>query len=155
MNDHQAATGILGIRPGTKTAHIVRSILESIAFRVVQLLRCTSKETNFRVSLIRVDGGVSQNDFVCQTIADITGLSVERAVNSDASAIGIGFVAGLRAGIWKSRAELVRMRKIDRVFVPDKKSGAIVVKRMENWERALERFKNWYSHGELQELVTE
>lgn len=119
------------------------------------MLRCTAKETNFRVSLIRVDGGVSQNDFVCQTIADITGLSVERAVNSDASAIGIGFVAGLGAGVWKSRSELVRMRKIDRVFVPDKKNGAIVVNRMESWERALERFKNWYSHGELRELVTE
>lgn len=106
------------------------------------------------MSLIRVDGGVSQNDFVCQTIADITGLPVERAVNSDSSAIGVGFVAGLSSGIWKSRAELMKMRKIDRVFSPDPKHTEVMVKRMDAWERALERFKYWYSQGELQELVS-
>lgn len=155
MNDHQAATGILGLRPSTKSAHIVRAILESIAFRVVQLLRCTTKETNFKMSIIRVDGGVSQNDFVCQTIADITGMPVERAVNSDASAIGVGFVAGLRAGVWRSRLELVKMRKIERVFRPEGRNKDVIKKRMEAWERALERFKYWYSLGELTELRSE
>lgn len=71
INDHQAATGILGIRPSTQTAHIVRAILESIAFRVIQLLRCSIQETKFIPSLIRVDGGVSRNDFICQSIADL------------------------------------------------------------------------------------
>lgn len=153
INDHQAATGILGIRPSTKTAHIVRAILESIAFRVMQLLRCSTQETHFRPSLIRVDGGVSQNDFVCQTIADISGTRVERAVISDASAIGVGFVAGLGAGVWKSRTELVKMRKIDKVFIPaDDNEAERVKSRMESWERALERFKHWYSHGDLSEV---
>lgn len=154
MNDHKATTGILGIRPTTQTAHIVRAILESIVFRVVQLLRCSARETNFKVTLIRVDGGVSQNDFVCQTIADITGLPVERGVNSDSSAIGVAFVAGLSSGVWKSRSEMVRMRKIDRVFRPNEENAERVVKRMESWEKALERFKGWYSTGELEELIT-
>lgn len=153
VNDHQAATGILGLRPSTTTAHIVRAILESIAFRVVQLYRCTAKETTFRFTEMRVDGGVSQNDFICQSIADLTGLRVERAVNSDSSAIGVGFVAGLKANVWSSRDELLKLRKIDRLFTPNKDNHKSIVQRMDGWERALERFKYWYSSGELNEVV--
>lgn len=121
---------------------------------MIQLLRCAIQETSFRPTLIRVDGGVSQNDFVCQMIADISGINVERAVNSDSSAIGVAFIAGLGAGVWKSRSQLTKMRKIDRVFNPDKEHGGIIKKRMDAWERALERFKGWYCHGELPEMVS-
>ena len=53
INDNQAATGILGIRPNTINAHLVRAVLESIAFRVAQLYLCTTKETNMKFSTIR------------------------------------------------------------------------------------------------------
>lgn len=145
VNDHQAATGLLGIRPSTRTEHVVRAILESIAFRVIQLLRCTIKETSFRPTRIRVDGGVSNNDFVCQSIADISGTPVERGVNSDASAIGVASIAGLNVGLWGSREEVMRLRQIDRVFEPNVKEQKKIRGRMELWEKALERFKGWYS----------
>lgn len=45
----------------------------------------------------RVDGGVSKNDFLCQTLADITGVRVERSKFSESSALGAAFVAGLNA----------------------------------------------------------
>lgn len=94
---------------------------------------------------------MSQNDFVCQTIADISGNLVERAVNSDASAIGVAFVAGLSAGVWKDRSDMAKLRKIDRVFAPN--PSTIIKRRMDAWERALERFKGWYNHGELPEML--
>lgn len=53
INDNQAASGLIGIRPSTKNAHIVRAILESIAFRVAQLYTCTINETDFKFSVIR------------------------------------------------------------------------------------------------------
>lgn len=53
INDNQAATGLIGIGPSTKNAHIVRAILESITFRVVQLYNCTINETDFKFSVIR------------------------------------------------------------------------------------------------------
>lgn len=53
INDNQAATGLIGLRPSTKNAHIVRAVLESIAFRVAQLYACTLKETKFKFSVIR------------------------------------------------------------------------------------------------------
>ncbi|KAJ6642935.1 Transportin-1, partial [Pseudolycoriella hygida] len=83
VNDYQAASGLIGLRPSTSNAHIVRAILESIAFRVAQLYTCTISETNFTFSVIRVDGGVSRNDFICQLLADLTTLHVERSDNAE------------------------------------------------------------------------
>lgn len=53
MNDPQAATGMIGINPSTKKAHIVRAILESLVFRVAQLLNCAKTETKFTFKSIR------------------------------------------------------------------------------------------------------
>lgn len=53
MNDYQAASGLIGLRPSTNNAHIVRAVLESIAFRVAQLYTCTLNETDFTFSVIR------------------------------------------------------------------------------------------------------
>lgn len=53
INDYQAASGLIGLRPSTKNAHIVRAVLESIVFRVAQLYDCTLNETKFKFSVIR------------------------------------------------------------------------------------------------------
>lgn len=49
----------------------------------------------------RVDGGVSKNNFICQLLADITKLDVERSSNSELSVLGAGFLAGLNTGQMK------------------------------------------------------
>lgn len=46
----------------------------------------------------RVDGGVSKNDFVMQSLADSTGLEVERPVSVEMSILGVAFLAGLQCG---------------------------------------------------------
>lgn len=48
--------------------------------------------------MFSVDGGVSKNDFICQLLADLTKLKVERASDSELSALGAGFLAGLNTG---------------------------------------------------------
>lgn len=93
---------------------------------------------------ISVDGGVSKNDFICQLLADLTKLKVERAYDSELSALGAGFLAGLRVGIWKSRDELIKLRKVERVFVPNENIHERCTMKMKNWERAVGRFKGWY-----------
>lgn len=46
----------------------------------------------------RVDGGVSKNDFIMQSLADLTGLEVERPVSIEMSILGVAFLAGLQYG---------------------------------------------------------
>ncbi|KAK3911022.1 Putative glycerol kinase 5, partial [Frankliniella fusca] len=46
VNDFQAAAGFLGIKPTARKEHMVRAMLESLAFRVAQLLRAVDEETS-------------------------------------------------------------------------------------------------------------
>lgn len=48
--------------------------------------------------LFSVDGGVSRNDFLCQLLADLTGIPVERSAHADIGILGVAFVTGLSSG---------------------------------------------------------
>lgn len=98
----------------------------------------------FNFNLNRVDGGVSKNDFICQLLADLSKLKVERAFDSELSALGVGFLAGLNTGVWNSRDELTKLRKVERIFVPNPNNYEKAMQKMKHWERAVDRFKGWY-----------
>jgi len=52
--------------------------------------------------MFRVDGGVSRNDYICQTIANVTSTTVVRMKNSnrtEVSCLGAAFMAGLSSGV--------------------------------------------------------
>jgi len=55
------------------------------------------------ILLFRVDGGVSRNDYICQTIANVTSITVVRMKNSnrtEVSCLGAAFMAGLSSGMY-------------------------------------------------------
>nr|CAD7455589.1 unnamed protein product [Timema tahoe] len=99
INDYQAAAGFIGLKPTTSKHHMVRAILESLVFRVVQLYDTLQQEARCDCSLIRVDGGVTHNDFVCQLLADLIEIKVERPTSTEMSVLGVGFLAGLYSGL--------------------------------------------------------
>lgn len=54
---------------------------------------------NAKVFLLnRIDGGVSKNDFVCQLLADMTNMTVERQTTSELSVLGCAYLTGLSSG---------------------------------------------------------
>ncbi|XP_020294848.1 putative glycerol kinase 5 [Pseudomyrmex gracilis] len=144
INDYTAATGFLGLKPTTRKEHIIRSLLESLVFRTQLLHECLRKETDFSYRKLRIDGGVSKNDFIMQSLANLTELEVERSVSVEMSILGVAFLAGLQCGLWKSREEVSKLRQIDRIFKPDKTSRSSCQKAFDQWKRAVERFKKWY-----------
>ena len=46
----------------------------------------------------RVDGGVSNNDFIVGLISTLTGKRLDRFQDTETSAFGVAFVAGLQTG---------------------------------------------------------
>ncbi|XP_017862866.1 PREDICTED: putative glycerol kinase 5 [Drosophila arizonae] len=144
VNDYRAASGFIGMTPSTTKAHLVRALLESIVFRVVQLIETAEHETGHKLKVIKVDGGVSRNDFVCQFLADASGLHVERADCSESSIMGATFLAGVNHGIWHTLDDLKRFRHVERIFEPQPKQFDSIANRMQKWSRAIERFSGWY-----------
>ncbi|XP_039759512.1 putative glycerol kinase 5 [Pararge aegeria] len=143
-NDFTAASGFVGMKPSTTKAHLVRAVLESLAFRTAQLYTCVQAETTYNFSTIRLDGGVSNNDFVVQLVADLTGLKVERPVQVEMSSLGCAHIVGLQLGIFKSKDELKSLRKIGTVFSPRPQVKKSYDKIIARWEDAVKRMCGWY-----------
>ncbi|XP_015836816.1 putative glycerol kinase 5 isoform X2 [Tribolium castaneum] len=146
INDEKASSGFLGIKPTTTKNHLVRSVLEGITYRAVLAFQTLKKERNREYYKVTVDGGVSNNDFVCQLFADLTGIEVERLDSTEMSVLGVGFLAGIIAGVWKTNEEIKKFNKVQKLFSPT--ADHIYRKRcfeeFNKWRNAVERFKYWY-----------
>ncbi|XP_076601702.1 glycerol kinase 5 [Chaetodon auriga] len=152
LNDPKACASLMGLKPSTTKSHLVRAILESIAFRNKQLYETMLTETCIPITKIRVDGGVSSNDFVMQLTADLFGRKVARPQHHEMSCLGAAFVAGLGVGFWRSKEELKKLHCSDKVFLPRgaHEEGACsprgeYIPILQSWERALRRSMNWYT----------
>jgi glycerol kinase len=136
--DPHARGLIAGITRGTTRAHIVRATLEAIAFEVRDVLETLPSE----LSSLRVDGGASANNLLCQLQADQVGVPVERPEVVETTALGAAFLAGLGTGVWSSTEELRETWSLDRRFEPaaDRADADSAHAR---WLEAVSRAKNW------------
>ena len=67
---------------------------------------------------MRVDGGMSNNNWMMQFLADILNIKVERPTNHETTVMGAAYLAGLRVGFFSSLRDIEDLWKSDRVFVP-------------------------------------
>ena len=96
-----SARGIIcGITRGAGKAHIIRATLESIAYQTQDLIQAMKRDSGLDVNFIRVDGGASQNNFLMQFQADISGVGIERPQTVEMTALGAAYLAGLACGYW-------------------------------------------------------
>ena len=136
--DPHARGMIIGITRGTTRAHVVRATLEAIAFEVRDVLETMPNHG----APLRVDGGASANDLLCQLQADQLGVEVQRPKLVETTALGAAFLAGLGTGVWSSTDDLRETWQLDRAFTPaaDRTRADAAHAR---WIDAVERSKGW------------
>jgi glycerol kinase len=121
-----------GISRGTTHAHLVRALLESIAFRGREVLdTLVGAGASSPLTALRVNGGAARNDFLMQTLADVLGVAVERPTTIEAGAVGAAYLAGRAVGLWRDLDALQDTRRIERVFQP----AWSTAEREERWTR--------------------
>jgi glycerol kinase len=132
------ARGILvGLTRGTTRAHIARAALEAIAYQSRDVLDTMTDEADLSIEALRIDGGASANDFLCQFQADVLNADVLRPAVIETTGLGAAYLAGVGAGIWKT-TELASRWKLERRFTPTMTASA----REEGyagWRHAVER----------------
>jgi len=144
--DPYARGTMVGLTRGTNRAHLCRAVLESIAFQSADLLTCMEKDGGLPLSELRVDGGASRSRPLMQFQADLLGVPVVRPENVETTALGAAYLAGLAVGYWTSRADIVRNWAVGQTFSPEQPFAAMAERRSE-WDRAVERSKNWVKPG--------
>ena len=132
----------MGITGGVQRENIIRAVLESIAFQVKEVVDAVNKDSGIPMSHLKVDGGVSQNNFLMQYQANLLGIPVERPAFIDATAQGAAFAAGLTIGLWNNYQKLLSNNKVGQVFEPNK-NATKVQESFVVWQKAVSRAKNW------------
>ncbi|MDD3213003.1 MAG: glycerol kinase GlpK [Eubacteriales bacterium] len=98
--DGKARAAITGMNRGTRRAHIVRAALESMAYQDVDVIAAMRRDTGEALAELRADGGPTRNRLLMQLLADLLGCGVRCAAQSELSALGAGYMAGLKTGVY-------------------------------------------------------
>ncbi len=106
-----------GITRGTGRAHLVRAVLESIAYSAKEVVSCMEKESGISLKEMRCDGGACANDFLMQFQADVLGVPVDRPRERESTALGAAYLACLSLGLLDEAAVAAR-RASERIFSP-------------------------------------
>lgn len=134
--DSEARAIITGMSSNTKKAHIVRAAEESIGYQIRDIIELMKEESGIQLRELRVDGGPTRDNFLMQFQADILNVPVVRVKIEELSALGSAFIAGLATGLWNNLEELIPLREIDRVFLPEMEQEERE-KLYEGWKRAV------------------
>ena len=103
---------------GATGAHLARAALEAVAYQTRDLLDAMIADRCAQPAALRVDGGMAANDWLCQFLADIAGVRVERPNSVETTALGAAFLAGLCAGQWSGTADIAQCWSAEHAFVP-------------------------------------
>ena len=140
--DMYARGAIVGLTRGSTKAHIVRAALEGIAYQVKDLLDAMEKDAGEPLSVLRVDGGASVNNFMMQFQSDILRKPIDRPKMVETTAFGAAFLAGLAVGVWKDIGDIADIRESDRVFTPQMEAEEATALH-KKWLCAVERAAKW------------
>ncbi len=140
--DQYARGTIVGITRGVNKYHMIRAALESIAYQVNDVLAAMGADSNMKISSLKVDGGASANDFLMQTQADIVNVPVIRPQCVETTAMGAAYLAGLAAGYWTNKEDVINNWKSNQTFQPSIVE-ADREQRIKGWNKAVKYAYGW------------
>ena len=140
--DPYARGVMVGITRGTTKNHIVRAGLQSLAYQANDLIGAMAKDSGIKIKNVKVDGGASANNYLCQFQADLLGVTLSRPKNVETTAMGAAYLAGLATGVWRDTDQIKSFWQEERSFQL-KRSQEKVDECLRGWKKAVDRAKGW------------
>ena len=139
--DMYSRGAIFGLTRDTGKEHIIKATLESLAYQTKDIIDVMEKDSGLKLTSLKVDGGACMNNYLMQFQSDLLGSEVNRPEIIETTAMGAGYLAGLKSNIW-DKDQIIKNQKIDRSFNSK-------IKKMEReimyngWKKAVNRTFNW------------
>ncbi len=133
---------IVGLTRGTTRAHLARAALEAMAYATRDVLGHMRRHGGVAFDRLRVDGGVSANDWLLQFQADVLDLPVERPNVVETTALGAAGLAGLASGVWSDGNAFLAGRHVTR-FTPTHGGTVSAAAAYAGWRRAVRAALGW------------
>lgn len=146
--DPDAKGVFYGLSFGKTRGHMIRALLEGVAFSLEHNLR-TAAETGIRVDVLNAMGGASNSLLWTQIKADVTGKRVQVPASDTATTLGAAILAGVGCGLYSSYDEAVqRTIRVTRVQEPDMEQHAFYQRQMELYLELYERLRPLFSRNQ-------
>lgn len=114
---------VFGLTRNSGPREFARAALRSVGFQTRDLLQAmladwSSVSALDHTPVLRVDGGMSASDWTMQFLADITGVVVDRPQLQETTALGVAWLAGMRAGLYPGAEDISQHWTLDKRFTP-------------------------------------
>lgn len=140
--DQDARGAIVGITASVNKYHIIRATLESIGYLSTDVIHAMEKDLGFKIKSLKVDGGMSKNDFCMGFLADMIDTRVLRPKIVELTAQGACYMAGLAVGFWEDMEEIKKNMEIDKEFLPQITEKEREEK-LSRWHEAVKYSMHW------------
>jgi xylulokinase len=133
--DPQARAALIGLSATHTRSHVVRAILEGVAFSLRDTLTIF-RELDVPVDRIRLGGGGARSALWRQIQADVYGHTVEMVKTEEGAAHGAAILAGVGAGNWHSVEEACdAVVQTAEEIQPDAKNSAMLEEAYRTYRR--------------------
>ena len=136
--DPDARGAIFGLTRDSGPAHLARAALESVCLQTRDLMAAMAADRGADIERLRVDGGMVENAWLLQALADIVDVTVERPRIVETTALGAAYLAGLQAGVFRSVEDIGGQWARDAEFAP-RMPGRERRRLVRGWESAVAR----------------
>ena len=135
--DSRAQGLISGLSFGAKPAHFAKAAADSIALQVLDIYEIMSEAAG-GLGRLFVDGGPSGNAFLMQTVANLLNRPIEPGKDTELSALGAAYLAGLAVGFWPGIDEVARLPAHGTEITPQSGAGDRT-DTIRNWRNSIAR----------------
>ncbi|MBR1743369.1 MAG: glycerol kinase GlpK, partial [Lachnospiraceae bacterium] len=140
--DPYARGMITGLTRGVNKYHIIRATLESLAYQTYDVLHAMELDSGKHLTSLKVDGGASNNNFLLQFQSDIISTKVLRPSCVETTAMGAAYLAGLAAGYWENKEDVIKNWSVDQEFVP-RMDDTAREESLKGWAQAVATTRGW------------
>lgn len=129
---------LTGMSFGTTKNHIVRAALESIPYQIKDVVTAMEKDAGIALKELNTDGGITNNKFIMQFIADLLNKKVATIGMPDVSALGAALLAGLKVSVYDNIEALKKLNTDKKYNHPVETAAA--VKNYEGWQKEIQPY---------------
>ena len=117
--DAECRGALFGLTRGTTNREIAKAALEAVCFQTRDLLEAMKRDWDGNSkTVLRVDGGMSASDWTMQALSDILGVSVDRPIVLETTALGAAYLAGYQSGLYEKPEKFAKDWSLERRFTP-------------------------------------
>ena len=123
VNTPEAKGSIIGWSDCHTRIHLYRAIVEGIGLAMYDGMKNMEKRAGYKIKRVMISGGGASSRIVCQIMADLLGVPVQKVQTYETSALGAAMASFTGVGEFNSLQDAVKaMSHIKEEYIPNKEN---------------------------------